>query len=159
MALRPPSLQRDYDEYYSGDPAFVQPPDDATKEQLEAHADRIRVARETGDWRPLLIDGQNPTTFVMKPLDGHIYRAIMDKIQSGEIGLASAPAFFFRAAIRKIVNLDGPTDTTFKFVNVAGVGSIAPVDIADKLDAIDKSIVVELGDRIFSRAQAPAPKS
>ena len=91
--LRLPSNQRPYDAFYSRDPAFVQPPElaaggeldedvvKAHKTALEAHAERIRIARETGDWKPLLAgDELEPTRFTLQPISGDTFRKIADLI-------------------------------------------------------------------------------
>ncbi len=170
MALRPPSLQKTYDDFYSGDPAFeqapVDPPENATPEdakyiedaQIE-HGRRIRVARETGNWSSLLKTGGNPTKFVMRPVSGSVFRALMDRLSAGKFGVLSLQQLLFRAAIVNVVNLDEGVDAKVETVTLEGIGTIATADIADRLDSLDKGIVRELGDEAFRRARDVAPKS
>ncbi len=122
MALRPGSLQRQYDEFYSGDPAFVQAPEDdgtdATKTLIAEHIERVRIARETSNWQPLLIEGGNPTKFTMRVLPGSVFRTIQDLIGSGQTGLAMGQALLVRAALRGIVNLEANSVEKIELVDV-----------------------------------------
>ena len=144
--IRPPSNQSHYDEFWSGDPAFVQP----------ANQEAVRRARETGDWRELLIDGQVPTKFVLQPLKGHQHRWIADQAASRAIGPAQAHQLAFRCALVDVVNFG---DVKVKKTNHAALGQIATTDIPDVLDSITTEIVSEIGDLIFARAQGLSPKS
>lgn len=168
MALRPPSLQREYDEYYSRDPAF-DPPDEpepgktATDEQklaLDAHRERVRIARETGDWRSLVMEGANPTLFVMRPIPGSIYRAIVDGTTIDGFAAGQLTAFAFRAAVRAVKNIDGRGgELKLKLERTQFGPGFASVDVVDKLDAIDHRIVAELADEVIGRARRISPKS
>lgn len=156
MSLRPPSNIRPYDDFFSGDPAIVQSPPDATKEQIADRAHRIQVARETGAWNEVVVDGREPTRFVMQPLRGNFYRTLMDEISAGRVGAGKASQIAFRAAVKGVVNLGdrevGDRVETDKF------GSLAPVEFTDYLDSIDLSIVSELGGEALRRARDLAPK-
>ncbi len=160
--LRPPSLQKTYDEYCSLDPAFEQPANDATDEQLEAHANRVRIARETGNWTGLLIEGGQPTKFEMRLLPGHLFRRMQDMAMSGRdgrpgVGVAEMGALLFRAALVNVSGLDD-TLTEVEFVTLPTLGRIADNAVPDRLDALDKRIVTELGNEVARRASTIAPK-
>jgi hypothetical protein len=163
MTLRLPSLQKTYDEHFTGDPAFVQPsvdehgnPDLAA---LAKYVDSWRVARETGDVSALLVEGRTPTTFIMRPLPGSVARAIRDKVPR-EMGSEAAIALMFRAALVGISNLDGAGGAvSWKPVNLPDIGPVCPVEIVDKIDSIDPTIVIELGSEVARRARTPSPKS
>ncbi len=158
MALRPSSLQKNYDDFYSGDPAFVQAPEDdgtdATKELIKAHAERIRIARETSNWQPLLVEGGNPTKFTMRPLPGSVFRAIVDRLESKATGPAAGQALLVRAALRGVTNLEDNQVEKVELVNVFGIDGVASVAIVDKLDACDPGIIRELGDEVYRRCTA-----
>lgn len=154
--LRPPSIQKNYDEFWSGDPAFIQPASDATEKDIEAHAERVRIARETGGWASLLVGDAQPSKFVMRPLPGHVWRVLLDKYLSGAIGPAQFKALLFRAALRAVENLD---DLKVEFVNVFGVNGFADNEVPDALDSLDVSIVAELGDEVQRRSKTIHPKS
>jgi hypothetical protein len=158
MSLRPPSHQKHYDAFYSGDSAFEQPAAEATDAQKEAHARRVKIARETGNWAALLVPQGNPTKFVMRPIPGTLFRTLVDRFQAGKYGVLSLQQMLFRAALIEVVNL-GDAHEPLTLVTVEGLGPIAPVEIADKLDSIDPGIVRELGDDVFRRATVVAPKS
>lgn len=150
-------MQRQYDEYWSGDPAFAQPDKDATDEQRKEHQNKVRIARETGDWSPLLIEGMQPTKFVMRALRGRVSRKMVDDIGFGKIGSAELASISFRAAIISIEN--GPTDLPAITQVNTDYGAIASMDITDALDALALEIVGELGSTVLARARGPSPKS
>lgn len=151
-----PSLLKPYDEYYSGDPAFAQAPPLASREQLAEHEHRVKVARETGDWSPLAVEGVQPTKFTMKPLRGQQYRRIVDDLLASRIGRGEANSLAFRCAVLEIVNFGA---FEMKFVETEKWGKIASVDVSNAIDAIDLRIVTELGEEALRRAQDISPKS
>ena len=158
MALRPPSLQKTYDEYSPYDPAFTQLAADATEDDRKAWFALVETARETGDWSTLLVPGGNPTKFVLRPLPGDVYRALSDMWQLGRND-SQITALFFRAALKAVSNLEDHA-TEVKLTTAAGVpGKIADVAVANMLDALDKRIVADLGDAVIKRGQAIAPRS
>lgn len=166
--IRPPSNQKTYDEFWSGDPAFVQPPaepaedaDDATikkyREAVDDHVRKLKHARATGDWSALLAGADQPTRFVMRPLPGHLFRMITDLVTSERIGPAETNGLILRAALVGVVNLgdvevDHKTDSTYP-----KLGKIATVDVPNLLDRIDIGIVAELATSIRERAMSPSP--
>lgn len=162
--IRPPSNQKPYDEYWSGDPAFVQPPQKPTDESDEArrkyvadlaeHAAKLKRARQTGDWSPLLIEGQQPTKFVMQPIRGAQWRWLVDESTREDehrMGPAQFWSLMFRCACVSVKNLG--VDLPDKPVRHKDLGLIAPADIPNALDTIDAAIVTELADAAFARAQ------
>ncbi len=160
MSIRPPSLQKARDDYWSGDPAFVQPPKDADEKELAAHAERWRIARETNGWESLaLVEGDKPTKFIMRQLPGHVFRAITDKFLSGVCGATSLPALMFRAALRGVegLEIDG-WNGHIAWSSAYGIDGLADNVVPDALDAHDISIVAELGREVGRRAQTIAPK-
>lgn len=156
MSLRPPSNLREYDDFYSGDPAIVQLADGATDDEKKEHARRLEVARETGDWSPILVDGQQPTKFVLKVLTGDVHRKLMDDYSGGRFGLSALMQVAFRIALKGVVNCG---DVTVNHQQDVRYGKLAKADVTDALDAIDPAIVNELGGEVLRRAREPAPKS
>ena len=154
--IRQPSLIREYETFYSGDPAIAQMPPNATAEEAKEHENRIRVARETGDWTSIVIDGQQPTRFRMKLLRGSQYRWLADQLNARHLGLLQAAALAFRASCRAVVNFG---DLEPKFVQHAALGQVLAAEHAEALDDIDKGIVDELGAEALRRAQDVPPKS
>ena len=162
MALRPPSLQRQRDDFYSGDPAFLQPPrrgdfsddklyDDAASE----HARKVKLARETGNWGDLLLAGETPTTFVMQPIDSEVFRTLVDDLQAADIGNALAIQISFRAALVDIKNFGS---FTMRFEMHERYGKLAHRDIANAFDGSDPRVITELGHAAFERARSVPPK-
>lgn len=163
MLVRPPSNQNLRDDYFSGDPAFEQAPEkpaegqteEAYKKELKAYAEKLERARETGDWSELLIEGKQPTKFVMKQISGDVLRKISDRTQAGDIGAAQGQALAFRCAISSIENFDFKVEhATF-----ADYGKIATVEVANVLDGITTHIVSELGLEAMRRSKGVSPKS
>lgn len=156
--LRPPSNLRPYDDFYSGDTALLQPPDDATKEQREEHARKLRVAREIGDWSALRVDGQQPTRFGMRLLTGTQRRWLIDQASREDehkLGAATLFQLAFRCAVIDIDHLDG-----FKvsFEDHPSLGRIATEAVADHCDSFTPRIVGELGAEAWRRATELSPK-
>jgi hypothetical protein len=160
ITIRPPSTQRTYDEYWSGDPAFEQAPEGATKKQLAAHAKRVETARETGNWTGLLVEGGSPTKFVMAPVDRNIWREIVDRGQlpaSSErrIGDHVLAGLLFRLALERIENADievtRTRDPKWGWV-------MAQPEVVTILDEYSGLIVGELGTAVYARLTGPPPK-
>lgn len=172
MIIRPPSYQREYTEHWSGDPALVQPPpkpakdagaeaEAAYKKALEEYQRKLRVARETGDWAALRIEGAQPTPFVMGQVDRNIWRSIGDRLMLHSsnprwIGPHECHALLFRLALQKIVGLDIEVE---RRPDPRWDGWVmASPDVVGALDAIDTGIVTELGDEVFIRLRGLSGK-
>ncbi len=153
--IRPPSNIRAYDDFYSGDPAIIQPEVDATPEQRAERDRLIRVARETGDWAPITVSGQQPTKFVMLPSSGDAYRTMIDSMSSDKYGHFKMSQIAFRLAVKAIENFG---NLEVKRNESERYGEIATVKVSDALDAVDKKIVTELGQEAMRRASAISPK-
>lgn len=166
--IRPPSNQRTYDEFWSGDEAFLQPPtkpaagaDDAElaahAEQLEAHERKVKVARETADWAPLIIEGGEPTRFELRVLPGDVFRRIVDMWQGNDIGSAEANLLLLRAALVGVVNLGKASVTLAPDRQYPRLGPIADVSVPNLLDRVNPGIVAELATSIRTRAMGVSP--
>jgi hypothetical protein len=159
MITRNPSYQREYKDHWSGDPALEQAPTDAAL--LEEYERKLRVARETGDWQPLCLAGQQPTTFVMGQVDRNIWRALHDRMSlpasnPRRIGPAEGVALLLRLALLKIVGFDveverRPDPRWHDWV-------MASPEVVNALDAIDEGIVEELGDQVYARLRGLSKK-
>jgi hypothetical protein len=173
--IKPPSLTGDYDLVYSGDPALDAPPEPVRNEDetQEAYVERatkfyesaewkewrekLRLARETGSpeaWQSLLKPGGKPTLFRMGRVDGNVWRSVLDHINV--VGLSSAAALVFRAAIKGFVEFDFKIDyATDKTIDAR----IASPKVVSALDAIHPGIVSELGNEVYRRMTNPSPLS
>lgn len=162
---RLPSSQKQYDDYFSGDPAFKQPPpapDDPTDEQKAALAEyetKLKAARETGDWRQLLVEGQTPTRFVLGQIDRNIFRAIQDRAilplnSPQRIGPVQLFALLFRLALKSVVGFgDLKVERDF---DPAWGWVMAQADVVHQLDEVDPRIVGEIGTNILERLKGGA---
>lgn len=167
--FRLPSLQHEYDEHCTLDPAFIQAPTapgpDATpeerlafEEKLEDHTRRVKVARETGDWSELRLDGSGePTKFRLRNLPGDVFRKIVDMVNDGSLGGAMSNTVLLQAALVGVSNLPGVKEV--KPTNHPILGKIANTEIPNLLDRVDPRIVAELGAAIRERAMGVRPLS
>lgn len=152
--IRPPSNQNHYDMFWSGDPAFVQLDDNPTDAQKEEHTRKWRIARETGNYGGLLIEGMQPTRFVVRPLPGDCNRKLIDRMFAGRIGGLELNALVFRAALVDVV---GFGDFKVKMVE-SEFGPIASHEITNALDESARGCVNELGIEILNRAAGVSGK-
>lgn len=157
--IRPPSNQKPYDEYWSGDPALLQPPedDDPVSNGLRIeYAEKLKRCRQTGSWSELIVAGETPTKFIMQPIKGEQVRWFHDQATISDPSKALrdgvALSYAFRCAILDITNTGSP-DFKMEFVDHPHLGRIAASSVTNYLDAIDRSIVSELGARALLRAQ------
>jgi hypothetical protein len=168
--LRPPSLQHEYDEYYSRDPAFSPPalrPDPgagpeakaALAKALAEHAERVRIARERGDWSALKTAGEEPTKFTFRQVPGDVFSRVQDDIVDDKIGSFELPMLMFRIALVS-VNL-GPEAPKLKTVVHPRYGRLVDTDVPNYLCTFDegRAIVAELGGIVLERSIGPSPKS
>jgi hypothetical protein len=153
--IRPPSLQKPQDDYYSGDPAFIQLPADASDEQRKEHAHKWKVARETGNYSALLIEGQQATKFTMQPIKRTDWRAFKDRVtlppgSPKAIGINEAWALAFRMSV---VAVTVGADIEIKRYphREWGGWDMADEKVVEYLDSIDERMVTELGDVVLAR--------
>ena len=105
----------------------------------------VRIARETGDWSALIVEGQTPTRFTMRVIPGHVFRKIADSA----LGEVERLSMLFRASCTAISGLE-----PFKFTTVKDrdYGVLASVDVTDLLDSVNINIVNELGSAAMNRS-------
>lgn len=154
IATRLPSLQHNYDVFWSRDPAFVQLADDATDEQREEHARKWKIARQTGKYDDLLIPGGNPTKFVIRPIPGRVVRKMVDRLLGEDMGPLEHTALAFRVALVDVTNLG---NEKVKLVDSDDYGKIADAEIADLLDRCAPGCVNEVGSYAWERATSIDP--
>ncbi len=150
MLIAPPSTQKPYTEFYSGDPAFHQLPKNANAKARKDHAKRVASARERGDWSALRIDGHEPTLFQMQVIEGDQFRALAGMGLHGLDLLSLA----FRCAV---VDIENAGDLVVTRATHPRLGTIASVEFVNALDRIDHAIVNELGGLALERAGGPPP--
>lgn len=170
--IRLPSAVKQYDDFVSIDPAFIQPPaplgEGATEDERKAYTEaldqylaKLKAAKETGDWRPMLIEGQVPTKFVLGQVDRNIWRTVMDRAMlpgdsPRHIGQIALYALLFRLALKSVVGLGD-----FKVERAPDPQwenwTMAQASVVTELDGIDPRIVGELGAGVFKRLQGVSP--
>lgn len=149
IVTRPPSNQRTYDAFWSKDPAFIQGagPD---------HERKIEIARETGDWSSLLIEGQTPTKFVLRQIPGEIKRRILDRFAAEKIGGYELDSLLLRLAVADVVNLG---DFKLKLTVDDEWGTLATHDLPNLLDECAPGCVAEIGLLVYQRMMGLSGKS
>lgn len=156
--IRPPSLQRTYNEHWSQDAAFYQPAADATVEQVRDYLAKLEVAWDTGDWSALRVEGGGePTTFVVRPLGVEQLGKLRD-LRSAGMGDNEISQLAFRCALVSVSNLG---DVKVKHVEDERFGRIASLSFlaeAGIFGDFGVQLVVELGTRVFKRANGIPPK-
>lgn len=155
MSLRPPSLLREYDDFFSRDPSIIAAPKEP-KERAAWEA-KLQTARETGSWTDIVVPGDAPARFRMKQLAGDVFREILDANEAGRVRSNKAAQLAFRAAFQGVVDPQ-LVDFEPKFEPTDRFGKIASVDVANYFDAIDTAIVTELGLEALRRARDLSPK-
>ena len=141
-----PSNRQTYDLFWSGDPAFIQG-------KGEDHDRKVERAQETGDWSPLLIQGQTPTKFVARQLPGDIKRKLFDRWDA--TGSRELDSLIVRLAIVDVV---GFGDFQLAFAKHDAWGRMASLELPNALDDFAPSAVQDLAVQIFRRMSAPSGK-
>jgi hypothetical protein len=158
VALRVPSLHKNYETHFSGDPALYQLPKNASQEEADAYSDRIRVARETGNWSSLIVEGRVPTTFVMRVIPQKILFTLRDAARAGEFGEEMFAAWLFRAAVRSISNFDEGQAYKFDIVDTK-YGKEFASDEVIRINEVAPGVIRELAAEAHTRASDLTPKS
>lgn len=146
--IKPPSQQFPYTLIYSGDPSLCLPSDPAER------AKALEVARETGDWTPLIHAGESPTVFTVRPITGALLDWMMSEGRRRDVSDPEMNVLALRVAL---VRVEGFGDAK---VQTAPAGHedefrIATPKIIEELYAIDgvgRAVVQELGALVWKRA-------
>lgn len=166
--LRPPSLSKPWDEFTSFDQVFVQqpalddPPTDEQKAALEEYVAKLKAARETGDWTPMLAPGRTlneATKFTFLQIDRNVWREVLDRSTlpldiPNRIGPIQLRALVFRLALKSAHALDVKVERS---VDSRWGYEMAQADIVSYLDSIDPRIIAELGTVIMERLRGDRP--
>lgn len=167
--IRPPSLVKQYDEYWSEDPAFEQAPahpgDSASAEQLAAfkkaeaeYTTKLFAAWDTGNWAPLRIEGGGePTKFVMRPIPSSAGALLADMMQA-QRGENEVYTLAFRIALVGVSNLEGAKVAPVNDERFGRIASLSWMDDVGITGAMGVRLLRELGSRAMSRASSLGPK-
>jgi hypothetical protein len=175
IVLKPPSLSKPWDEFVSVDKSFVQMPaipgDDASEEDvaafkkaLEEYLAKLKAARETGDWTPMLAPGQtltDATRFTLTHIDGNVWRELMDRNNlphdsKRRLGGSVLRALLVRLAVKAISGCEFKIER--KHYDDFDCVMTQP-EVVDMLDKENPAIVGELGNRIIERLRGVGPLS
>lgn len=156
--IKAPSSQKTYDAFYTGDPAIVSLPAEASDEQRADRDRAIERALETGDWSAVVVPGEQPTRFVMKPLGAEVFGELQSMLGTVRSYVMSTLAF--RAAIVDVKNL--PDAGAIDFVIHPTLGRIATTAFLDRAGLtgeLGAAIITQLGWHAYLKAQGSNPKS
>lgn len=151
--IKSPSLVNEYTLIYSGDPALSLPEDPTERERV------LRVARETGDWKPILGGQGEPTLFHFRQLTRTDLGWLHGEGQhSTEHGRPLSPLEFndlvIRLAIRSVDNF-GSHKVERK--QIKRDRWLATTDIVEAIHSeggkLGAAILGEFSDFIIERAQ------
>jgi hypothetical protein len=157
--IRPPSLIKQYSEFWSEDAAFEQAPsEDASDDAKKEYAAKLTAAWDTGDWSPLRIAGSaEPTTFLMRPLPSDICGLLGD-MQSSGAGNNELFTLAFRAALVGISNLDGAKLKMEEDERLGRIASLSWMDDVGLTGQPGLRLINEIGIRVVRRASSLSPK-
>jgi hypothetical protein len=153
MIVLPQSLQGRYSWVWPRDPALARPPASADEKTRKDFEHKLEVARDTGKYQDVLLEGHQPTLFVVEPLPGAVWRKIIDMMTMDRIGNMEASSIIVRVCLKSVENPAIPVD-----VEAGPYGAWAKQSVIDTLDAIHPAIVSELGGHLSNRASAPPGK-
>lgn len=162
--LAPPSLQSDYTLCWSGDPALdlsaIPAIDRATAsadeiaiaERLLTERDqKLKVARERGDWPGITKPNQRPVVFRFSPIGGSAVRWWSGESARRQLTPIEDVELMFRLALREVSNLPG-FDLTFETNGKFQLVSVRSMDaIYGAANRRGVSIIVELGTLVVER--------
>jgi len=148
-----PSIVKEYSAVYSGDPSLVQLADNASDKERKEYAHKLKVARETGDYSALLIEGASePTLFQMRQLTADAFAYLIGQVYPRE-GVIATNALAFQFALRSVENLG---DAKVNLVDHDKLGQIASLSFFDRVGMpaeLAMSIATELGDLVLDKAR------
>jgi len=155
IIARPPSLQREYDDFWSGDPAIIPSPDG--EPDYSVWRDRIARARETGDWTDVLVAGETPTKFTLRPITAHQFALLVDYANGHAAALVNELAF--RLAFVRVSNLGANADLEYEAHPEFGkLCTTSFLDKAGVTAAVALLIIQEIGGAALTRASQLPPK-
>ena len=155
--MRAPSLQKPRDFISVFDEAIAKPADDASDEDRVAFHDRIRIARETGDYADVLTPGARPVKFVLAPLQETQFLALVD----ANLGDMTLHATAFRMACVNVVGFELEPGKPYQLprrIEDDAFGSILPRSVINDLGAALRLHIRDAATDVVNRAAAPPPK-
>lgn len=152
--IKTPSLQSGFALVWSGDPALKLPEDAAERERA------LKQASETGNWAPLIAEGQQPSVFHFEALT----RAELgwwdgERRHSAAFGRPLSPIetndLLIRVALRRVDNFGA---IKVERVTIGGIGQADP-RVIEAINAAAPTALAEFADAIIERSRNPRPLS
>jgi hypothetical protein len=151
--IKPPSLQHPYTLIYSGDPSLKLPTDPTERARV------LKVAQETGRWDDLILEGETPTRFDVRPLTGSDVAWWHGESERKRLSQVETAELILRLALEDVHGLG---EHKARHRDVDG-HRLTTMDIIDAIyaaaDGSGAAIVVELAVAIAAKAHgSPSPK-
>ena len=148
------SLQHDFTVVLVTDPAVALPPD-GDEAARAAFAQAWQVARDSGDYTPVLTPGAVPVKWGCRLIPTKVLRRLNDRLTatgtSNWIGAEEGAAIAVQLGLVSVVG----RDLKFTYANDPTWGRIVSDETIGKMKPIE---VTELGNHLFERSHA-SPKS
>ena len=144
--IRLPSMCEPRHEFFSGDDAIEQPPEDP--KALAEYDHKIRVARQTGDLAGVLVNGQQPVRFLMRPIPFEAYAVVMG-MRDRQEPLEDILLLAARVCLLDIDGAEVKKETHPRFGKIASLSTFEKFGVAQGLN-----IACELGTLALQRAHA-----
>ena len=146
--LKPRSLQHEYSLIYSEDCALKLPTGETERETA------LRVARQTGKWSELTLQGETPTVFQVLPMTGTQFSYLgSEQVRKGLLQM-EVYELAIRLVLRSIANF-GDHKVTHSIVEghqIAGRATIDALYAIGETPAMGRAVIAELGEIIISHA-------
>jgi hypothetical protein len=163
-----PSRQKNTRDFYSGDVAILPVPQEpaagAPQAEIDAYVAKkeerermIKIARETGEWGPILVGEKQPKGFTFRPLPASAMPVLLD-MQNAGVGGFEVTSTAFRIALVAIDNF--PKGVEMRTVGSKKFDRLADVSFFDKAGvpaALASLVMLELGNRCMERAMSLDP--
>lgn len=152
--IKPPSLQAGFALVWSQDPALKLPEDPAERERA------LKQATDTGNWTPLIAEGQQPSLFHFEALtrqelgwwDGERRHS---SLHGRPLSPIEANDLLVRIALRRVDNFGS---VTVERATIGGIG-IADARVIEVINIAAPSALAEFADAIIERSRGPRPLS
>jgi len=150
---------------WSDDPALDKPSRDRFEDDgayaaaMAAFADKLRVARDTGNYAPVLRPGSVPTVFTFRPVRGKLLTRLLDarRADGQAIGAIERLGLMVRIGFARVEN-DGGLVTSLRRdrdPDYPGLGEMAGDDLLTQLNDVHADLLIELGSEVATRSTHP----
>lgn len=153
--IKPHSSQKTYDVFFTGDSAIVSLPKEASDQQKAAHEKSIERALKTGDWSEIVLAGEMPTRFVLRPLGaevaGELYSMLATERHFSVFSLA------FKLSLVDVKNLPDAGEIDWGNHRLGRIATTDFLDRAGLKGELGAVVIMEIGAYVLKRARGDDP--